>query len=131
MEGITAGRRALLASGALAAVAGCAANPRPVLKDPPTQAPPKAADVPVGGGVILDLQDGIVVTQPSAGVFKAFTAVCTHEGCVVTSVSDGTILCPCHGSKFRIADGSVAEGPAKSPLKAIPVKVSDGIITFT
>ena len=55
----------------------------------------------------------VVVTQPTAGEFKAFSATCTHQGCKVKSVADGVIVCPCHGSKFAIADGSVAAGPAK------------------
>src|SRR5438445_330336 len=69
------------------------------------------ADVPVGGGkVFADKQ--VVVTQPAQGTFAAFSAVCTHQGCTVDSVANGTINCPCHGSKFKIADGSVATGPA-------------------
>ncbi|QNN52910.1 Rieske (2Fe-2S) protein [Nocardioides mesophilus] len=80
------------------------------------------ADVPVDGGVILP-DAKVVVTQPSKGEFKAFTAVCTHAGCLVGSVADGKIICPCHGSQFSIADGSVAQGPATTPLAAAPFKV--------
>jgi len=65
----------------------------------------------------------IVITQPEAGTFKAFTAVCTHAGCIVNTVSGGTINCPCHGSKFSIKDGSVVNGPASSPLAPIAIKV--------
>ena len=69
------------------------------------------ADVPVGGGVILtDAQ--LVITQPKAGTFKAFSAICTHQGCAVSTVENGTINCPCHGSEFAITDGSVVAGPA-------------------
>ena len=70
---------------------------------------------PGGGGKIID-GPNIVITQPEAGSFKAFTAVCTHQGCIVSTVSNGTIDCPCHGSKFSIKDGSVVNGPATSPL---------------
>lgn len=80
------------------------------------------ADVPVGGGVVLDGKK-IVVTQPRAGEFKAFTAVCTHQQCTVAGVKDNTISCPCHGSTFSAADGSVKGGPASSPLRAISVAV--------
>ena len=79
-------------------------------------------EVPVGGGVIL-AEDGLVVTQPEAGTFKAFSSKCTHQGCQVTKVTDGTINCPCHGSKFSISDGSVQAGPAKSPLPETTVSV--------
>jgi Rieske Fe-S protein len=78
--------------------------------------------VPVGEGVILT-GPKIVVTQPTAGNFKAFTAVCTHMGCTVGSIADGTITCPCHGSQYSIKDGSVKHGPAPSPLAEIPIKV--------
>ena len=73
----------------------------------------------------------MVVTQPVAGTFKAFTAVCTHQGCLVGRVADGEILCPCHGSTYSISDGSVTGGPAPSPLKEIPITVSGDTITFT
>ncbi|MGE5826824.1 MAG: Rieske (2Fe-2S) protein [Micromonosporaceae bacterium] len=82
----------------------------------------KVADVPVGGGLVLEGRR-IVVTQPQAGTIKAFTAVCTHQGCVVADVSNGTINCPCHGSAYHIADGSVANGPATRALRSIAVKV--------
>lgn len=74
-----------------------------------------ATGVPVGGGTIYDAYK-VVVTQPTAGEFRAFSAICTHMGCLVSGVSDGTIYCPCHGSKFKITDGSVVVGPATRPL---------------
>ena len=73
------------------------------------------ADVPVGGGTILR-EEKVVVTQPKEGEFRAFSAICTHRNCLVSEVTDGTIDCPCHGSRFRITDGSVAHGPATRPL---------------
>ena len=69
------------------------------------------SEIPVGGGTIF-ADEQVVVTQPTEGEFKAFTAVCTHQGCHVSSVSDGTINCACHGSQFSIDDGSVEPGPA-------------------
>ena len=86
------------------------------------------ADVPVGGGTIL-ADRKIVVTQPTAGQFKAFTAVCTHMACLVADVSGGLIRCPCHGSQYSIVDGSVQGGPAPSPLAAVPITVSGTTIT--
>lgn len=75
----------------------------------------KKADIPVGGGRIIPDQQ-IVVTQPTEGEFKAFSSICTHQQCPVTSVDGGTINCSCHGSKFSVADGSVKGGPASKAL---------------
>lgn len=86
---------------------------------PAAKALAKTSDVPVGSGVIVD---EIVVTQPTAGVFKGFSAKCTHKGCMVDKVADGTIDCPCHGSKFNL-DGTVAKGPAQEPLSAETITV--------
>ncbi len=80
------------------------------------------SQVPVGGGDILTAQK-IVITQPQSGTFKAFSAVCTHEGCIVDAVSGGTINCPCHGSKFAIATGAVVNGPAARPLPPVSIEV--------
>jgi Rieske Fe-S protein len=82
----------------------------------------RTAEIPVGGGKIL-ADKKIVITEPQSGTFKAFTAVCTHQGCIVNSVSGGTINCPCHGSKFSIANGSVVNGPAPSPLAPVNIEV--------
>lgn len=87
------------------------------------------ADVPVGGGLIFADQD-LVVTQPVAGEFKAFSATCTHQGCTVFEVAGGTMNCPCHGSKFSVADGSVSAGPAPAPLAEKAIAVTGDSITL-
>ena len=79
-------------------------------------------EIEVGGGTIFaDRQ--VVVTQPTEGDFKGFSAICTHQGCTVGSVSDGTINCPCHGSQFSIEDGSVTTGPATTGLPEVDLTV--------
>ena len=100
------------ASGSGAAGSGAAA--------PAAQA--STSDVPVGGGKIL-ADKKIVITQPKSGEFHGFSAVCTHAGCIVGTVSGGTINCPCHGSRFSITNGSVVNGPAPSPLPPVGIKV--------
>jgi Rieske Fe-S protein len=92
-------------------------------------APPKViaktAQVPLGSGVIIG---DVVLTQPSPGIFNGLSAICTHQGCTVNKVADGTIDCPCHGSKFNL-DGSVANGPATAPLPTKSVSVQgDSIV---
>ncbi|MGO4442684.1 Rieske (2Fe-2S) protein [Mycobacterium sp. 2YAF39] len=86
----------------------------------------KTSDVPVGSGVIAG---DVVVTQAAAGDFKGFSSKCTHAGCTLNEVVDGTINCPCHGSKFNL-DGSVAHGPATKPLESVAVAVEgDSIVS--
>ncbi len=86
-----------------------------------------AADVPVGGGTVFKDRK-VVVTQPAAGNYKAFSATCPHQGCSVNEVAGGTINCPCHGSKFNVADGSVVAGPAKKGLAAKQVSAEGGTL---
>jgi Rieske Fe-S protein len=86
------------------------------------------SDIEVGGGRIFS-DEQVVVTQPSEGEFRAFSTTCTHQGCPVQSVSDGTINCDCHGSKFSIEDGSPEGGPATSPLEEVGITVEgDSIV---
>ncbi len=87
------------------------------------------SEIPVGGGKIFT-SEKVVVTQPNSGDFKAFSAVCTHMGCIVSQISNGTIDCPCHGSQFSIKDGSVVGGPAPSPLPAQAINVSGSSISL-
>ncbi|WP_254715349.1 Rieske (2Fe-2S) protein [Actinomadura sp. NAK00032] len=128
------GRRTVLCGAGVigaAALAGCASGgEEKSAQELKGKEIAKAADVPVGGGKIYG-DEKIVVTQPAQGTFKAFTAVCTHQGCTVGSVKQGLINCPCHGSEFKITDGSVAKGPADEPLREYPVQVKNGGIVVT
>ena len=90
----------------------------------------KTSDIPVGGGKVFK-DEKVVITQPSKGEFRCFSAVCTHRGCDVDSVEGGTISCPCHGSKFSAEDASVKSGPASKPLTRKEIKVEgDSIVLF-
>lgn len=148
-------RRALLVmggAGAASLVTGCAVYggqsetppqvPPPAAGDPTGGAPggssgetstplARTGDVPPGGGLIVG---DLVITQPTDGEFRGFSATCTHQGCAVTSVSDGTINCPCHGSRFSIADGSVVQAAAgltadqQAPLPEVAIRVDGDAI---
>ncbi|MFE2475390.1 Rieske 2Fe-2S domain-containing protein [Streptomyces sp. NPDC059389] len=145
-------RRTVLAAGAAVALGGgtltaCGGEEKSPKSEPgspstPDAAPPsspaagtgkallKSSEVPVGGGTVLK-DEKLVVTQPTAGSFRCFTAVCTHQGCLVNKVAAGTIDCPCHGSKFQITDGAVAHGPATRPLAEKQITVApDGNISL-
>jgi Rieske Fe-S protein len=90
-----------------------------------------ATDIPVGGGKVVNGPDSkVVITQPAAGQFKAFSAICTHQGCTVNDISNNVISCPCHGSKYSAQDGSVQNGPAPEPLSGVNIKVAGDKITF-
>ena len=94
-------------------------GPRP---SPTSDVLAKKSEVPVGSGKI-DFADAIVITQPTAGQFLGFSAICTHQGCVVAKVKGDTIICACHGSEYSVKDGSVTKGPARQPLDKIAIKV--------
>lgn len=123
-RGFVAGAGAVIGATALGAtLTACGTEPQQATLTPPSGAPAgtlaAASDIPVGGGAVAG---EVVITQPTAGHFEAFTAKCTHAGCALTAVRKGTIDCPCHGSKFHL-DGSVANGPADRPLTKVAVRV--------
>ncbi|MGH3822320.1 MAG: Rieske (2Fe-2S) protein [Pseudonocardiaceae bacterium] len=136
---VVAGSGMLAASAALVACSGygdqgvAPASRAPSAGESDDDAPGAAAGerlaatsaIPVGGGTVFADKE-IVVTQPTRGTFKAFSTTCPHQGCSVNKVANGTINCPCHGSKFAIADGSVKQGPARQGLEARQVTVSGG-----
>jgi Rieske Fe-S protein len=140
IDGFRPDRRTVVGgcAGALAlCVSGCARYGTPTAQPPPAPAPAPpggtqvaASSVPVGGGVIRADQQ-LVVTQPTAGTFAAFGTVCPHQGCTVNEVSDGLIKCPCHGSEFRVADGSVAAGPAPRGLTRKQAILQGGQVRVT
>jgi Rieske Fe-S protein len=106
-----------------------AANPDTSAANPDTSAGDgiPTSDVPVGGGVI---EDDVVITQPTKGDFRAFSAACTHQGCLVAEVSDGFIICPCHGSHFAIDTGEpTSDSLATAPLGAVDITVTRNQIT--
>ncbi|WP_327120074.1 Rieske (2Fe-2S) protein [Streptomyces sp. NBC_01341] len=132
---MNARRRTVLGAGAAALVTGCGSSgdggggggdesPAPASGGAELA---RTSDIPVGGGAIFKDRK-IVVTQPKAGDFKAFSAVCTHAGCIVATVADGTIDCPCHGSRFGIGDGAVERGPATRPLPPERITVEGGTV---
>jgi nitrite reductase/ring-hydroxylating ferredoxin subunit len=96
-------------------------------KNPPAHALATTGEIPVGGGMTLtDVR--IVITQPRRGEFRAFSAVCTHEGQTVGRVEDNTITCLFHGSQYDAATGKVTTGPATAALAPLEIAVRSGSI---
>ncbi|GHF66648.1 (Fe-S)-binding protein [Streptomyces mashuensis] len=127
-----ASRRTVLQGAALAGVAGLCATAcegGTGAKGPAVPTAPvdlgAVGEVPVGGARLYREQR-LLVAQPAEGQYKAFSAVCTHAGCVVDKVQDGKVHCPCHGSLFDATTGKVLQGPAGAPLPSVPVKADGG-----
>lgn len=86
------------------------------------------SQVPVGSGVHLAAA-GAIVAQPTEGTYVAYTDVCPHQQRTVSEVDGGVAICPTHGSRFSLSDGSVEQGPATQPLTpATVVKKGDSLV---
>ncbi len=117
------------AAGAGAALTACSTETNSGGNTPATPTAPvelgAAAEVPVGGAKLYR-ERKLIVSCPAAGEYKAFSAQCTHAGCVLDKIVEGEGNCPCHGSRFDVATGKVLKGPATDPLPAVPVKAENG-----
>ncbi|MGG8406758.1 Rieske (2Fe-2S) protein [Streptomyces sp. 12297] len=129
----SAARRTVLKGAALAGagatLAACSTEGNSGGRTPATPTAPvevgAAADVPVGGAKLFR-ERKLVVSCPAEGRYKAFSAQCTHAGCVLDKIEDGEGNCPCHGSRFDVATGKVLRGPATDPLPEVPVRAEGG-----
>ncbi len=134
---LPASRRTVLRGAALAGTVGatgvgltaCGAKKNGSAAGPTTPVDLGAASAVPVGGAKLYRDDKVVVAQPVKGTFKAFSAVCTHEGCVLDTVDGTTVSCPCHGSQFNADTGAVVQGPAPKALPAVDIKAEGGRLT--
>jgi len=108
------------------AASGEPSSASPSAPETPAASSPK----PTGGGVILPNAD-YVVTQPEKGTYKAFSKICTHQGCPVAMITNREIVCKCHNSHFSITDGSVVSGPANKPLPSAKTTISGDKVVIT
>ncbi|MEI8231806.1 MAG: Rieske (2Fe-2S) protein [Actinomycetes bacterium] len=85
--------------------------------------------IKVGGGSIFNISAAggiqIMITQPKAGVFRAFNPACTHQGYRLNSISGTNIICPIHRAQFDTTTGNVTRGPAQIPLQKYTLTVEN------
>ena len=138
-------RRGVIASAvgvsAVAALSACSPEVSELTSTPAPGAPSTAApvavakttDIPIGSGKKFDVEGiPILITQPRAGEFRGFSAVCTHAGFVMTNMANSEIKCDNHGAVYSADDGSVLSGPAPRALGKVTVTVEgdDVLVSF-
>ncbi len=84
-------------------------------------------DLPVGQAKVLPVNDKpVIVVNTAQCDIKAFSAICTHLGCVVEwNQSKQYIMCPCHDGRFNPTTGAVISGPPPAPLPPVKVVVEN------
>jgi nitrite reductase/ring-hydroxylating ferredoxin subunit/uncharacterized membrane protein len=89
-------------------------------------------DLPDGRPVTRDVGDVAVLLYRHGDEVSAMLNRCSHasgplgEGTVVGSGSDACVVCPWHGSQFRLTDGRVVHGPASSSQPLLRSRVEQG-----
>jgi nitrite reductase/ring-hydroxylating ferredoxin subunit len=126
---------------AVAALSACSTEVSNLTSTPAPEAPAttspvavaKTSDIPIGSGKKFDVEGvPILITQPTAGEFRGFSAVCTHAGFVMTNMANAEIKCDNHGAVYSADDGSVLSGPAPRALGKVTVTVEgdDVLVSF-
>ena len=87
------------------------------------------ADIPPGTGKVVAMgSKPVIVVNTDQGV-KAFSAICTHLGCIVAYDDQNSVIaCPCHAGKFNPQTGAVISGPPPAPLPPVNVSVESDTI---
>lgn len=107
--------------------------PQPAVKGPVIG---KLAAIPLGNVLAFktpDTGESAYLVHAKDGSVKAFSRICTHEGCEVSFVqSNQVFVCPCHGAQFDVSSGAALRRPARQPLQSFAVKVDgSGNIIYT
>lgn len=88
----------------------------------------KLEDFPVGTGKVVTVDDkAVIIVNTQASGIKAFSAVCTHLGCIVFwDKGKNVIHSPCHDGLFNPTNGTVVAGPPPRPLPAYELAIKEG-----
>jgi len=85
----------------------------------------------VGGAALVQSgNSSFLAVRVAQDTINVFTAVCTHEQCIVTGFSSATFVCPCHGSQYNTS-GAVVQGPAPQRLRQFNSQLTNNVLTFT
>jgi len=89
-----------------------------------------ATDFPAGQGKVVPVNDKpVIVVNTAQGGIKAFSAICTHLGCIVEwDQARQFILCPCHDGRFNPLNGAIISGPQPAPLPELALTVEGDAI---
>jgi nitrite reductase/ring-hydroxylating ferredoxin subunit/uncharacterized membrane protein len=99
--------------------------------DPPPEWTPALEESALEEGTLAHAYVGempVLLARTNGRVY-ALADRCSHRGCSLHEGelnADGTVTCPCHGSTFRLDDGSIAKGPATAPQPVLEVRSADG-----
>jgi cytochrome b6-f complex iron-sulfur subunit len=88
-------------------------------------------EIPPGGAKFFEYHGTTgVIIRKNDGDLRAYSAVCTHLGCIVQwEMATQGFLCPCHAGRYT-SDGNVVSGPPPKALEKLPFTLSNGIITL-
>ncbi|MHA7270524.1 QcrA and Rieske domain-containing protein [Arthrobacter sp. HLT1-20] len=91
----------------------------------------KVSELPVGSSAAGTANGvDVMLFRPDETTVLAYTDICTHAGCKVAP-NGADFKCPCHGSTFKGADGTVVSGPAKAALPRFGAAIDGEWITVS
>jgi nitrite reductase/ring-hydroxylating ferredoxin subunit len=78
----------------------------------------------------VSVGEASVLLVRDEGQIHALANTCSHAGGPLDEgeLADGCVICPWHGSTFRLTDGHIVRGPASVPQPAYQTRVRDGKI---
>jgi nitrite reductase/ring-hydroxylating ferredoxin subunit len=84
-----------------------------------------------GAAMVTSGLGTLLVVRTDATSVSAYSATCTHQQCTINGFTENVFQCPCHGSRFSPANGSVLRGPATAPLRRFNATLANGVVSIT